>query len=81
MTGLRLPLIAGLAAGCFLVAAVILIRWQAISSVRIETERKDYAAGETSDRARSAFDVCVDSGRLWDYSARKCVGTAPGGRY
>ncbi len=81
MSGLRKSLLLGLAAGCFLVAAVILIRWQAISSARIETERQDYAAGDTADRNRSAFDVCRDDGRLWDYSARQCVGLAPGGRY
>ncbi|MBP2462068.1 MULTISPECIES: hypothetical protein [unclassified Rhizobium] len=39
-------------------------------------ERQNNEAGEQSDRARSAYDVCIDGGRLWDFRSGKCAGPA-----
>ena len=37
-------------------------------------ERQNNEAGNASDRARSAYDVCIDGGRVWDFGSGKCAG-------
>ncbi|WP_430241902.1 hypothetical protein [Neorhizobium sp. DAR64861/K0K2] len=37
-------------------------------------ERQNNEAGEHSDRARSAYDLCIDGGRVWDFGSGKCAG-------
>lgn len=40
-------------------------------------ERQNNDAADQSDVARSDYDRCRDGGRLWDFSAGKCVGASP----
>ena len=61
-------------------SAAVWIYQQGGKAVVIETERQNNAAGNLSDKARSAYDKCSDAGRLYDFATGKCGGLAPSRR-
>ena len=54
-------------------AAVVWIYREGGEDVRNSIERQNNEAGDISDRARTEFDMCLDSGGVWSNSTRKCA--------
>lgn len=66
--------VAALAAVALIAAVIFLVDRRATDRALENTERQNNAAGNESERARSAYDVCVDGGGVWNYRAGQCGG-------
>ena len=52
------------------------IRDQGAESLRNSIERQNNDAARKADDAALDYDGCRDAGRVWDFRAGRCIGTA-----
>lgn len=67
---IRLWIVIGLVAVSVFSGIVIKVRNEALKQAKVEVERQNNAAGNSSDSARDQFDLCPDG--MWNYGTGRC---------
>lgn len=71
----------GLVATIFILALIVFGIYRAGGDgVRNATERQNNEAATRADQGALDYDACRDAGRVWNFGAGRCGGSAPGGR-